>query len=770
MKKAIMTLYTLIVVCMGLATIIEKLYGTPCAVGSVYGSWWFISLWGVLSLLSLIYLFQRKLHKKIAVMLLHVSFVVILAGALVTHLTSESGTIHLRKGESVSHFTNTDGQIRQLPFAMSMSSFDIINYPGTNSVMDYSCAIDVKDTDDSQQITVSMNNIGKVAGYRFYQSAYDSDGEGTQLLVAFDPYGIAITYAGYLLLLISLLWTLFSKQTRIRHLYRAATQKAVLTVAFFFCFIGANAVTQVSPDIAHEFGKVVTLYNGRLCPINTVATDFVTKLTGKPSWEGHSADEIFVGWMIYYTEWETQKLIRVKSDAVQHIIGIDSQWASVRDFYTQQNEYKLKEVLNDTTLEETVRKALRETDEKIQVVTMFYNSEMLHIFPFSSEGRLDWYTPGSTELPLGIPEAEFQFINHAMDNLVQSILVNNVDDARTMIKKIQLYQKEKAADVLPSATEVTLEVFYNSLLSARWWVFLCLTLSIVLCFLSLHSTLSTQHSALTTQHSALNTQHSALTTQHSPLCTLHSALTTLHSALSTQHYALCTLHSAFITLLTAYLTVLLAIRWWISGHAPMSNGYETMVFMAWATMMFTILVMRKIDLVKSFGPVVASFCMLVSMLAVGSPQITNLMPVLQSPLLTIHVAVVMIAYALFAMITLMAIYGVILHKKQNVNELQRVTALTQLLLYPAVALLAVGIFVGAVWANISWGTYWSWDPKETWALITLMIYAVPLHRSALTTKNSKLKTQNYFLIIAFFAVLMTYFGVNYFLPGMHSYA
>lgn len=722
--KLVIALYTLIVVCMGFATIIEKLYGTPCASSAVYGSWWFITLWGVLSVLSLIYLFQRKVHKKIAVMLLHVSFVVILAGALVTHLTSESGTIHLRKGESVSQFTNNDGIRRQLPFAMTMKAFEVINYRGTNSVMDYSCTIDVKENGNSQQISVSMNNIGKVSGYRFYQSAYDSDNEGTQLLVAYDPYGIAITYSGYLLLLVSILWTMFSKHTRIRKLYRTATQKAVVAIAFFFCFSGANAQelpSRVSSEIAHEFGKVVVLYNGRLCPINTAATEFVTKLTGKSSWEGYSADEIFVGWMIYYTEWETQKIIRVKNSEVQRIIGIDSQWASVRDFYTQQNEYKLKDLVNDASLDESTRKAIRETDEKIQVVSMFYNNEMLHIFPLSSDGKLSWYTPGSTELPLGIPEAEFQFINHAMDNLVQSVLVNDTDNARKMIKKILLYQREKAADVLPSATEINLEVFHNSLLSARWWVFLCLTLSIILCVLSLAKRNSKW----------LN-------------------VTLL----------------AFIALLSVYLTTLLVVRWWVSGHAPMSNGYETMIFMAWAIIIFTILIMRKIDIVKSFGPVVASFCMLVSMLAVGSPQITNLMPVLQSPLLTIHVAVVMIAYALFALITLVAIYGVVLYKKQNINELERITALSQLLLYPAVALLSIGIFVGAVWANVSWGTYWSWDPKETWALITLMIYAVPLHRSALNHQIS----HHLFLIIAFLAVLMTYFGVNYFLPGMHSYA
>lgn len=720
-KKIILTLYTLLIVCMGVATFVEKSHGTEFTATAIYGSWWFITLWALLIALSFVFLIMKGVHKRPAVMLLHVSFAVILLGALVTHLTSESGTIHLRKGIATAEFTDDDGMVRHLPFSMMMTGFNVLCYPGTDAVMDYCCTIKVMDKD----ISVSMNNIGKVQGYRFYQSAYDSDGEGSQLLVAYDPYGIAITYSGYLMLLFGLLWTIFSRHTRIRQLYRVATKKVLFVMAFILFATTAGAEEMrgtVLPEIAHEFGKVTVLYNGRLCPVNTAATDFLTKLTGKSKWEGYSADEVFVGWMIYYSDWETKKIIRVKSQEVQRIIGIDGKWACVRDFYTPQNEYKLKGLANDASLDESTRKAIRETDEKIQVITMFYNSELLRIFPLTHNGTLQWYTPGSTELPLGIPEAEFQFINHAMDNLVKSILVNDVANAKLMIRKIRLYQKEKAADVLPSVTETNIEMFHNTLLSARWWVFVCLTLSIVFCIIS--------------------------------FCRRSSRFLHVSS-------------TVFVVVLTAYLTLLLTLRWWISGHAPMSNGYETMVFMSWATMAFTILTMRKAEIVRSLGPVVASLCLLVSMLATGSPQITNLMPVLQSPLLTLHVAVVMTSYALFAMITILSIYGIVLCRKPHNAEQERTTALSQLLLYPAVALLTIGIFIGAVWANVSWGTYWSWDPKETWALITLMVYAIPLHRSFMSVSPYR---YHLYILLSFLTLLMTYFGVNYFLPGMHSYA
>lgn len=713
---------------MGIATIIEKIQGQNYVHNTIYGSWWFIALWALLAIAALAFLVQKRVHKRCAVFLLHVSFLVMLAGALTTHLTAQSGTLHLRTGKSVNTFTGKDCTMQELPFDITLTRFEIVTYPGSDAVMDYRCHITVTHDDATDSISVSMNNIGRAAGYRFYQSAYDTDLQGTQLLVAHDPYGIAITYTGYVLLLIGLLWTMFSRHTRIRQLYRTATKPLVIAALCITTAVNAYGadITPVSSEIAHEFGKVVVLYNGRLCPINTAATEFVTKLSGKPQWNGYSADEIFTSWMIYYTEWEQQPLIRVKNAQVQHILGIDDQWASVRDFYNADNSYKLNGKANDPALDDATRKAMREADEKIQVVTMFYNSEMLHMFPLadpSNKAKLTWHTPGSTELPLGTPVAEFQFINHAMDKLVENMLVNNEEGAKQIIAKIKLFQKEKAGDVLPSPTMVRLEVAYNSLLSARWVVFLCLTLSLLFCF-------------------------------------------TLFA--NKQGRVIKAMQQAYIFAQAIFLTTMFVMRWVISGHIPMSNGYETMLFMAWITLIITIAVMRRVPVMKSFGPLVSSLCMLVSMLAVGSPQITLLMPVLQSPLLSIHVALVMIAYALLALITLISVQGLIQASLlRSPGEIERSTALSQLLLYPAVSMLAMGIFVGAVWANVSWGAYWSWDPKETWALITLMIYAVPLHKSFMPSSPAR---YHLYILLSFLTVLMTYFGVNYFLSGMHSYA
>ena len=721
-RVVILSLYMLLIACMGIATIM----GNGDETVEIYGSWWFPCLWGILALCSLFYLVEKKTYRRMAVMMLHLSFVVILIGALTTRLTSSEGTVHLRIGEDVTAYVDNDSVSHSLPFAMRLTDFEIIYYPGTDGIMDYKAEISVVKPDETAEICVSMNNIGKAEGYRFYQSSYDSDSNGTVLIVAYDPYGIAITYIGYVMLFLSLLWTLFSRQTKMRHYYRIATKAAVVFLMLFAMVPGIKAqdnITKIDPEIADEMGKIAVLYQGRICPLNTPATEFVTKLCGKSSWNGFSANEIFAGWMIYYTEWETQPIIEVKSKAVQRMIGIDDKWACVKDFYNADNSYKLSGKSNDTSIPESERKAIRDVDEKIQVITMFYNSEMLHIFPLSDGKSLRWYTPGSTDLPQGVGGAEFQFINHAMDYLVRYILANDVEGAKGIISKIGLYQKDKAGKVLPSAFEIKMEIAYNSLHSARWVTFLCLALAFAFCFLSFRKAESKWLARLSTY---------------------------------------------YIIGQTAFLTVILALRWSVSGHIPLSNGYETMLFMAWTVLVMTLAVMRKAPIFKAFGPIVSSLCMLVATLATGSPQVTPLMPVLQSPLLSVHVALVMMAYSLFAVVALIAMRSIWLCRQGGSMEYERLTALSRLLLYPAVALLAGGIFIGAVWANVSWGTYWSWDPKETWALITLLVYAIPLHETPL---DSPAHPQRYHLYVlsAFLTILMTYFGVNYFLVGMHSY-
>ncbi len=741
-KKLIYTLYTLIIVCIGFATVIEKYRGTGFVGEHIYGAWWFSALWAVLTVAACAYLFQQRLYKRVAVMLLHLSFVVILIGALTTHLLASRGTVRLRKGISVMAYVDKNGKYQPLPFSLTLKEFRIVNYPGTDAPLDYQSIIQSAGKDRSRQaslsladespteVVVSMNHIGLIEGYRLFQSSYDSDGQGVLLGVSHDPYGIAITYIGYLLLLIGIIATLLSRKTQMRPLYRKAMQPLaiLLPLALYASPLHAdNGVMVVDQDIAHRLGTINVLYNNRICPLNTVATDFVTKLSGRASWEGYSADEIFTSWMIYYSPWEKQKIIRVKNRDVQQLLGIKGQWASYSDFLNEYQEYKLKDAVEALRNgdESVNRKALMDADEKYHIIEMFYRGQFIRMFPYRSGETFNWYTPGGQSLPREIPVKEQFFIKQSIDYLTESIVTGQRDRAFEIIAKIKLFQQEMTGDILPDESTVKAEIFYNTMRGQKWPVFLSLTLSLLLCIVMLTSTQKTRY--------------------------LKAAAL------------------LFVVLLTGYITLLLGLRWWLSGHIPVSNGHETMLFMAWVLLLLTLFLRHQFPIISGFGPLIASFCLLVAMLAGSDSQITPLMPVLQSPLLSIHVMTVMCAYALFALQWLLGMQAFILIRKKREKELERVTALSQLLLYPAVFLLTIGIFLGAVWANISWGNYWSWDPKESWALITLMVYAVPFHKASVGFFH-KPPYYHLYMVSAFLAVIITYFGVNYLLGGMHSYA
>ena len=754
-KKMIMVLYTLIVACIGFATVIEKYEGTTFVGEHIYGAWWFVALWAVLTVAALAYMVEQRVYKRTAVMLLHLSFVVILAGALTTHLFARRGTVRLRTGVPEIIYVDKDHKVEHLPFSLTLKEFRIINYPGTDAPLDYQSVI----LHGEEEVLVSMNNIGYIEGYRLFQQSYDSDGNGVLLGISYDPYGIAITYLGYLMLLLGIIATLLSRKTQMRALYRKAITGALLLMS-----ISAHAVDSlqftvdslqltVDKDIAHRMGTINVLYNNRICPLNTVATDFVTKLSGNASWQGYSADEVFMSWMIYYSPWEKQKLIRVKSREIQQMLGIDSQWASYSDFLDAYHEYKLKDAIMGLKTGQNAidRKALMDADEKFHLVEMFYHGQFIRMFPYSIKGVVNWYSPGGQALPREIPVKEQFFIKQSMDFLTESIVTGQRDRAFEIIAKIKLFQRDMIGDILPSERATATEVFYNTLRSYKWPVFLALTLSLILCVISVLKVKNEELRIKSYDYHAAEDSR--------PECNHNSSFLTLNSSLI-----------LFNSSLFIYISLQLGLRWWLSGHIPVSNGHETMLFMAWVLILLTFLLYRKFPIMLSFGPLIASFCLLVSMLAGSNSQLTPLMPVLQSPLLSVHVMTVMCAYAIFALQVLLGIQALLLMKKhQHTTQLDKITALSQLMLYPAVFLLTIGIFLGAVWANVSWGNYWSWDPKESWALITLMVYAVPLHKASLGIFRRP-RVYHIYIVTAFLAVLITYFGVNYLLGGMHSYA
>lgn len=736
LKNLILVVATAIILILITATIVESSKGTAFVRQHIYTSAWFVVLWAALAVVAAVYIVLRKNKSNVStsVLLVHASFLVILLGAFTSWTMAESGTIHLRQNETTSTMKDEEGKTKELGFEVSLKNFNVVNYPGTDAPMDYVTTL----TANTQEIKVSMNNIGSFNGYRFIQSGYDSDMQGTTLGVYHDPWGIGITYTGYALLFISLIATMVSKKTRMRHLYRKALSlqgakawavTALLAVSSFATSANAQEMVKIDGDIADDFGKICVLYNSRITPINTVATSFVTKLCGKPTWDGLSSNQVFAGWIFDVPYWETVKMIEIKEKKAQELLGINGKWASFDDFWDNYNNYKLDAPLKkaykdgDTKLQ----KQLRDADEKFNIIRMLYGGEMLKMFPYAGkQGHMQWFAPGQPLGNLKLDEKELVFIKKSMDYLAESIITGDKARAEEIAKKIYSYQHVRGKAVVPTKFRIYTETFYNKTNTQRLPVMLYLTLSLVLAIVS---TLS------------LNNGKQKKTRL---------------------------VNSVLTWVMLIHTTLLLALRWFVSGHLPMSNGYETMQFMAWATLIVTLVMQKRFLPVKQFGPLLSSFALLVAMITDGNPQITQLMPVLQSPLLSVHVMVIMFSYALFGLTALIGLQGLIAHHRKQEEKEQQLAALSQFLLYPAVALIAIGIFIGAIWANVSWGRYWSWDSKETWALITMLIYSVPLHADIKWLR--KAQHMHIYMLLAFLSVLMTYFGVNYFLSGMHSYA
>ena len=732
------------------ATFIEKTEGHSFVATHVYGSWWFVALWAVLATCSVAVMLRGRLYRRPATALLHAAFLLILAGALTTRLWGEQGTVHLRLGAHEQQFVNSENQSAvSLPFTLLLSAFEVETYPGTLSAMDYVSVVEILEKGDSlTSLHISMNHIGEYAGYRFYQSGYDDDAQGTILAVSHDPWGIGITYAGYLLLFISMLLLLVLPGEGLRPLLASRRMAAIL---LFVCLLGCTTIQAAEqpktlPErTAAEFGNLYAYYNGRICPLQTVARDFTTKLYGKPTYEGLTAEQVLTGWMFFPTDWTDKPFIKVKGRA-RTIVGTKGSHASYNDFFGRDG-YKLERPMTDIMrgVKPEGIQSIREADEKMNILLMLFNGQLIRIFPCrADDGTLRWYSQGDN-LPKDMSEDKWTFTKKSLDYAGEMVWMKRWTDLDELAGKIRKYQEKEADGMLPSPARFQAEKIYNKVEKTRPLAMGMLTLGIVLFFVYVAAWLRKRkvYSGFWFQVSGFRLQVPGVTF----------------------------LVNIVLILCLIYLIGVTTLRGYVSGHLPLSNGYETMQFMAICTLLLTLLLQRRYALVIPFGTLLTGLTLLVSMLGESNPRITPLMPVLSSPLLSLHVCIIMLAYSLlaFTMFNALTALVLLLGRRNYDGQVAQLTHITQVLLFPAVFCLAAGIFIGAIWANQSWGRYWGWDPKEVWALITLMVYAIPLHRQTFAWLRKPLWYHLY-LLLAFLSILMTYFGVNYFLGGMHSYA
>ena len=752
-KKIIFILYILVLVCMAAATIVEKSQGTDYAHAHYYGAWWFILIWAVLAALGAFYIIKRKV-KCASTLALHLSFIIILLGALLTHISAKRGMIHLRIGQPTDTYMAQDEEQgmkeEKLPFSLCLQKFEAKMHDGTNAVADYSSKFTVIDGDDKSEGEVSMNNIYSHRSYRLYQSSYDEDGKGSVLAINADPYGIPVTYTGYALLFISLVWMLFDPKGGYRKLLKSPLlKKGALMIALILSMANiqnlhaesatGNLQNAVLPkETAEKFGELHILYNDRICPVQTFALDFCKKIYGARSYQGLTAEQVLSGWVFYGNTWANEPFIKIKSGEMKTAMNLPD-YASLNTFFNREmGGYTIGQYVQEyyNGQQDKFHQQAADIDGKIQIIMELREGISLKVLPYTftknvkatkehsfiKAGTTTWFSPVD-KLPQAVEHQHALYIRNVFSLLNGDVKAGNISRVNEFFVKMKKYQEVSSGNSLPTNTQYKAERINNAFPFATILFMANLTLGFIALFYTIYRM-----------------------TKKKDIKVLNIALPIL-------------LGVSFLAL-----TFGLALRWIISGNIPMSNGYESMLTVAWFVMLISILMQLRIRIVMVFGFLISGFFLLVSHINQMDPAIGQMMPVLNSPLLSIHVSIIMMSYALLSLTFICGIMGICM--RSHGEELQ---ALSRLFLYPALTTMGFGIFIGAIWANVSWGNYWSWDSKETWALVTFMIYAVVVHTQSLPVFRKPL-VYHIYITLAFLSIAMTYFGVNYFLTGMHSYA
>ena len=735
-------LLSLTIIVLAAASFMDKRYGTQLTHKYIYGSWAFAALWMMLAISSL-FSILRYWHAVMrhSLIFLHVSFAVILLGAGLTFLTGKQGDIYLHNGQPADSFITKDGKQQRLPFNMKLCNFNIEYYAGTDSPMDFVSHVAFSDGDEQQ---VSMNNIAKKQYYRFYQSGYDTESGWVHLSVSYDPLGITVTYCGYILLLLSIIAFLADPRGGFRRTIRQVMKKesvkakalvlALLLLAPMKMLSSSNIpLPKTLPTaLAERFGDLYVYHCGRICPMQTMARDLTIKLYGSDSYRGYTAEQVLVGWLLYPTDWVEQPMIKVSGGSVRKALNANGRYVSWMDYTSDTQGFKLSsliEQMNKGSLSNSEARDVAAAYEKYNIIASLMSGQAVRMFPVKAAGSLRWMAQGD-QLPEGLGQDEWLFIKRSTDYVMELALAKDNTGVEKVLQKIREYQQKKAGTVLPSDSRFKAEKIYNSLQFSFPMAILLIVAGI--------------------------------------LFYIMTARNLLRSKPQQRSLKLC--GSLLLALSACFILVVIALRGYVGGHMPLSNGFETMQFMALCMLVIALPLGKRIPFFLPFGLMAAGLALMVSMLGERNPQITTLMPVLASPLLSIHVILVMLSYSLFAFLFFNGVTALIMNRMgSSTSILHRLTDISRIMLYPAVFLLAVGIFTGAVWANVSWGRYWGWDPKETWALITMLVYSLTFHEQSLPAFRRPIFLHVY-IVLAFLTVLMTYFGVNYVLRGMHSYA
>lgn len=647
-----------------------------------------------------------------------------------------------------------------LPFSLKLLDFQLERYPGSNSPSSYASEVELIDSRKNlnRDYRIYMNNVLNYGGYRFFQSSYDSDEHGTILSVAHDYWGTLFTYLGYFFMTLGMLLSIFMPNTRFAFLGKMLkkasengnTLKAVITIIVFSIAIGASAqnmhntvseIPEITKEQAEKFGQlVVQSHDGRLEPVNTLSGEILRKVARKSSLNGLNPDQVFLGMMTNPLNWQLVKMIKVSHPELKKIIGIDGKHASYLDFINLSNgKYKLSKYVSEAyekkpAMRNKFDSDVLKVDERLNICYMVYEGDMLRILPDPFNSHKPWYSPESN---IGnMPQEDSAFLKTILPAYFSALSKGNNSKADALLAGIADYQKRYGASILPSENKIKFEILYNKML--------------------IFDNLSKIYGILG----------------------LFMIILLFIEMFKPSKWIKYVVNFFIVLVVIGFIvqTFGLVMRWYISGHAPWSNGYESMIYIGWVTLLAGLLFAHGSKMTIAATTILSSIILMVAHLSWMDPEVTNLVPVLKSYWLTIHVSVITASYGFFALSALLGLLNLILmilKSGKNVSKMDlkinELTAINERSIIIGLYLLTIGTFLGGVWANESWGRYWGWDPKETWALVSILVYAFIAHMRYLTGLKSKF-TYNFATLISLGVILMTYFGVNYYLSGLHSYA
>ena len=642
--------------------------------------------------------------------------------------------------------------ITNLPFSIKLNDFILERYPGSNSPSGYKSDVILLDkaANVERPFVIFMNNILKYKGYRFYQSSFDQDEKGTILSVNHDRAGMLVTYTGYALLFIFIILAMINKSSLFHNItagyWNSTIRKTSLTVALMLFLSGINgtdAQKLVSDkSVAQEFGKVLVQdQKGRTKPLFTLSNDILRKLTRENEFEGLTSMQVFLGLNLDFDHWKDVPLIRISNQDLQRELGIKGKNASFSDIVNLGGNgvYKISDEVSKAYAkapgERNKRdKEVMKIDERVNIIYMIYKGDFLKLFPLKN-GTHDW---GSSQNALSnaVNRDDSLYLKSIIPVLEDALKANNMATTRQVTESISAYQKRFSEYDLPSKSKTNAELLYYKLsIFERLFPFYATVGLIMLIGLIAMVIRERKERSL-----------------------IIKVLGWL-------------LFAGFL-----FHTFGLILRWYIAGHSPMSNGYESMIFISWVTLLAGFIFSRKSAFALSATAVLASMTLMVAHLSFMDPEITNLVPVLKSYWLTLHVSVITGSYGFLGLGAILGLITLILLLLSNDKNRDRIsgtidelTVINYKTLTLGLYFITIGTFLGAVWANESWGRYWGWDPKETWSLITIIIYSIVLHSRNIPGMKD-IFIFNLLSLFAFSSVLMTYFGVNYYLSGLHSYA